>query len=157
MAAIENIVDGKHIEQIINVGAKVGTGKSNLWGDVIVVQALLSHYKSYQDFAYGWEVTPSGRPDGRHSSHLDRVIKAYQKHSNRVTPNARIAEDGMISRAKGTSHWKPGMRWTIVQLNYACNAEFMLDVFREGHDYIADVRAKYPEVDWALAALPLPF
>ena len=156
MAAIETIADGKDIEQMINVGAKVGTGKTNLWGDVIVVQALLLYYKSRYDFAYGWEVTPSGRPDGSHTAQLDRVVKAYQRHINRTT-QARLTEDGLISKSKGTAEWKPGKRWTIVQLNYSCNYAYRADPSSTGTDYIVDVRAKYPEVDWALAALPLPF
>jgi hypothetical protein len=156
MAAIETIADGKYTEEIINVGQKVGSGKSNIWSDIIVVQALLLYYKEFADFAPGKMVTPSGRPDGRPSPELNEMIKTFQKHENKFQ-QTHLTEDGVVSKAKGASHWKPGRKWTIVQLNDACGAAFVMGNRGADLDYISDVRKKYPEVDWALTALPLSF
>lgn len=157
MAALETIADGRFTQEIINVGQKVGDGKPNLWSDIIAVQALLLYYKDFLDFAPGKMVTPSGRPDGYPSSDLFQMIKTYQKFENKFYHQQEVSEDGVISKAKGASGWKPGKKWTIVQLNNSCARVFTIDKLGAETNYIPDVRTKYPEVNWALAALPLPF
>jgi hypothetical protein len=143
--ARREIIDGD--SEIMNVEERVGALKTNGWGDVLVVQALLKYVREGKGGERGFDFLPGEpplrNPDGIfYRGETDRLILAYQKATNRGFGRKTLTEDGVISHAKGKSTWGTGKKWTIVDLNE--QAEIVCLALRHGDDHIKAIQQAYP-------------
>jgi hypothetical protein len=155
---------------ILNVEQRVGLNKPNLWGDILIVQALLKYIREGKGGENGFNFLPADRsplpnPDGnfRHGQKhsLDKLILAYQQSTNRNFVNSpfvgkkRLTEDGVISRAKGFANLGGGKKFTIEDLNDTARV-ICLSRGRDG-DHIADIQKTFPQVNAVIFGFALPF
>lgn len=131
MGAIESVLDSGSYEEILNVGQKVGGPQyPNVHDDVMIVQALLNYVREVFNFAPS--VSLLGSPaSGLPEPYLGKVIKEFQRfHNKSPHTKSKVSEDGVVSRAKGKSHWGAHKMYTIFALNAQCEIYYLAHKYK---------------------------
>lgn len=114
MASIQK-VDG---DEIINVGAPVGTSGTNLAKDITVVQGMLKFLKGS---GAHWTNQNIPDPNGILDGATRQAIFDFQNHVRRTAaPQYWVSADGRINMYKPGVQLLAHQEWTIIALNNYC-------------------------------------
>lgn len=137
MAKIQNDAGG---DEIINVGAVVGTSGSNLKDDVLVVQALLKYLAEGSTARWTSQVIPD--PDGNLDSATRQAIYDFQAYVRRNSaPYYWVSLDGRIGPYKPDVQLLYKQEWTIIALNNYCG---VIAAARIEGDHVNAICRKWP-------------
>jgi len=137
MANIQRDGDG---DEMINVGAAIGTNGTNLKNDITVVQGLLRYFKDGSGAHWTSQNVPE--PNGVMDSATRQAIWDFQAYVRRnAAPNYWVSMDGRINPYKPGVQLLAKQEWTIIALNNYCG---MVAAARRDTDHVNAICRRWP-------------